>query len=296
MTGFFIRRLKLAAWLLFAIFFLVYMLNIDRVLYAVNGKSYVVKLPPSFSVLARGDLKMQWLANYPPVNNRFEEGKGMRIFIPNFANTMGVAKVRLFFKSAEALYEVMANRQAFLADPQKGVVDFFASTSALEAGIYTIGLYVSDDNGERFAWMNTFFEKVPGGPVEYISRPVAVAPSIASKGLQFAIDGISMVDRDDNKFVRLSGWIVLENADMDDYCAYITLRDAENATKTFYAPLYTRRDIASLYDDSHAANSGFQITVPHDELTPGKHRITVMVKSRKTGEILESLQSETENF
>ena len=55
-------------------------------------------------------------------------------------------------------------------------------------------------------------------------------------------------------------------------------------------------DIASLYEDIRAANSGFQIKIPQDEFTPGKHVIKVILKSRKTGEVLESEQAETRNF
>jgi len=292
MSGFSEKRVRMAARLFFVMFFLVYMCNADRVYHAVSGKFHVEKLPDTFSLPARGDLPMLFLFDYHPVNKKFKEGIVIRGRLSPFANTSGIAKARVFFRSPDALYEVIGTRYSFLPDVLTGGMDFFVSTAALERGVYTTGFYVRDDEGERFVWLDSVFEKVAGGPVEYRARPVALGPAMASKDVKFALEKI---DKEDYGFV-LQGWVVLDNAEMEDYNAYIKIRDSKGDVKTFYAPLYTRMDIASLYADIRAANSGFQVLVPEDEGTPGKYSIKVIVKSRKTGEVLESVQTETRNF
>ena len=287
------KKEKMAAVLFLVSFFLLYMLNADRVYHALSGKPYVAKLPDDFPLHARGDLHLQYFFDPVPVNNKFEEGKGFNAGFAANANKSVNVKVRVFFRSFEAMYEVIKNRRSFWADIISFFeLKFFVSTSGLDNGIYQIGIYLIDDDGERFAWMNSFFEKAAAGPVEYIARPVSVAPTGVSKDLNFAIESIG---KDSKNFI-LQGWAVLNNAEMNDYSAYIEIKDSKNAVEVFYAPLFTRMDIASLYEDIRAANSGFQIKIPQDEFTPGKHVIKVILKSRKTGEVLESEQAETRNF
>jgi len=284
---------KMAAWLFFFMFFLVYMFNADRVYHGLSGKPYVSKLPDDFPLHVRGDLNMQYVFDPAPVNNKFEEGKGFSGGFASIANKSGNAKVRVFFRSTEALYEVIKNRRSFWVNALNFfALNFLVSTSGLDNGMYQIGIYLLDDDGERFAWMNSFFEKAAGGPVEYIARPVAVAPTGVSKDLNFAIEPIGK----DSKNLILQGWAVLDNAEMNDYSAYIEIKDSKNVVEAFYAPLFTRMDIASLYEDIRAANCGFQIKIPQDEFSPGKHVIKVILKSRKTCEVLESVQAETRNF
>jgi hypothetical protein len=289
MMGFSEKRVIMAVWLFFVGFFIISMFNADRVYHALSGKSYAVKLPADLPLHANGDLQMSDVFDYTPVNNKFEEGKGLRGQFITVANESGNAKVRVFLRSPDALYEVIENRRSFWAHSTKIAVNFFASTSGLENGIYNVGLYLSDDEGERFVWMNSLFEKVAGGPVEYIARPVALAPNGVSKDLKFAIEQIY----NDNKEFVFQGWAVLENAEMSNYNAYITIKDSDDVSKTFYAPLFTRMDVASIYEDTRAANSGFRIKVPQYEFVPGKHNIKVIIKSRKTGEVIESVQTET---
>jgi len=292
MSGFSEKRVRMAAWLFFVMFFLVYMFNADRVYHAVSGKFHVAKSPDTFSLPARGDLPMLSFFDYHPVNNKFKEGIVIRGMLSPFANTSGQAKARVFFRSPDALYEVIGNRYSFLPDSLYGGMDFFVSTAALDKGVYTAGLYVRDDEGERFVWLDSVFEKVAGGPVKYGARPVALGLAKASRDVTFALE---LCSKEDDGLV-LRGWVVLDNAEMEDYNAYITIRDTRGVAKIFYAPLYTRMDIASLYADIRAANSGFEILVPEDECAPGKYSIKVIVKSRKTGEVLESVQTETRNF
>ena len=283
---------KTLSWLVFVVLFVVYFVNADQVYYALSGKSYVVKLPNSFSLHAKGDLRMLAVFNYPPVNNKFEEGKGYRARFNMVANKSGKTKVRVFFSSSNALYEVIENRHSFWANPMKIAMNFFASTSGLENSIYKIGLYIIDDKGERFLWINNFFEKVAGGPVKYIAHPCTLMPTRTCKDLRFAIEEIY---KDNEEFI-FKGWVVLDNAEMNDYSAYITIKDSTDVSKTFYAPLFTRTDVASMYSDTRAANSGFQISVPQNEFVPGKYVIKVMIKSRQTGEVIESEQTETRNL
>lgn len=304
MRGLSEKRVKITAWLLFALVFIVYMLNADRVHYALSGKSYAAKLPDAFSLHAKGNLNVQVSDDDTYlVNNKFVEGAGFRGFIAAGANTSGTAKVRVFFRSSDAVYEVIENRHSFWGDPMKNSINFFASTAALEKGVYSIGLRLTDDGGERFVWLHSFFEKAVDGPVEYIARPAP--PLVAtrrSKDLKFALEQIDKIEN--KKRVCLKGWVALENAEMEDYNAYIVIwnsnyiavRDSNNVVKTFYAPLFTRMDIASRYANPCAANSGFLITIPRSECGPGKHAVKVLVKSRKTGEIIESEQTETGNF
>jgi hypothetical protein len=292
MNEFLDKNVTITAWLLCIIFFLVYIVNADKVYHALSGKSYVVKKPAAFSLHAKGDLQANRNCDTSQINNDFEEGKGFRGGFNQIANKSGTAKIRVFFRSDHALYEVIENRQSFWLDATKSAVRFFASTPELEKGIYTTGLYLSDDDGERFVWINSCFEKVAGGPVDYTARPVALVSTGVSKNLHFNIEQIG---KEDIRF-SLRGWVVLDNAEMDDYNAYITIRDSKDVVKAFYAPLYTRMDISSRFEDIRAANSGFFIFVPKSEFAYGKLTIKVMVKSRTTGEVIESAQAESENL
>ena len=293
MMEFLEKRLKMAAWLFFVLFFLAYMFNADRVYHALSGKAYSVKLPDDSALYAKGDVQYNWSPwGIKTVNDKFEAKLMFSGSVSKVANKSGNAKIRVFFRSPSALYEVMDNRHTFRADTNEIIVNFFASTSQLDKGIYNIGLYLIDDDGARFVWMNSFFEKAADGPVEYIARPVDLAPTGVSTDLNFAIESIGK----DGKDIVFQGWAVLGNAEMNDYSAYIAIRDSKNVTKTFYAPFFTRMDIASLYEDIRAANSGFQIRIPQDAVATGKHVVKVIIKSRKTGEVLESVQTETRNF
>ncbi len=287
-----VKQARPVAYLLFIIVFVTYMLNADRVYNTLSGKSYAVKLPDNFLLYAKGDLQMVAVFDYSPVNNKFEEGKGLRGEFVKVANKSGNAKIRVFFRSFDALYEVIDNRRSFWAHSIKIAVNFFTSTSGLENGIYQIGLYLSDDEGERFVWMDSFFERAAGGPAEYVARPIAPIPARVSENLKFVIERI---DKENKEFV-FQGWTVLDNREMNDYNAYLTIKDSDGISKTFYAPLYTRMDIGSMYNDPRAANSGFRFKVRQNEFAPGKHVIKVGIKSRKTGGAVESVQTETRNF
>jgi hypothetical protein len=292
MIGFSEKSSRTAAYLLFVILFVTYVLNADSVYYALSGKSHAVKLPHDILLHAKGDLQFLHGGDHSLVNNQFEEGKVFRGRSIRVANASGKAQLRVFIRSTDALYEVIENRRSFWAQSRKRVVNFFISTSGLEDGIYQLGLYLSDDEGVRVAWTDSFFERVDGGPVDYMARPVAPVPARISEDLKFSIERLGKA----KESIVFRGWAVLENIEMNDYNAYIKIEDSHGVSKTFYAPLYTRMDIASMYDDPRAANSGFRIKVPRGEFAPGNHAIKVVVKHRKTGETVESVQTETKNF
>ena len=102
---------------------------------------------------------------------------------------------------------------------------------------------------------------------------------------------VEKIDKDKEGFV-IEGWAVLDHAEMDDYNAYLSFEDSNAVSKVFYAPLFTRMDIAAMYEDVRAANSGFHVRIPRGEFAPGTYRINVALDSRKTGEVIESLQAE----
>jgi len=292
MMGFSDKRSRTAAYLLFVILFITYVLNADSVYYALSGKSYAVKLRHDFSLQAKGDPRLLLVFDYSPVNNKFEEGKLFRAQFVRVANASGNAQLRAFIRSTDALYEVIENRRSFWADSKKRAVNVFVSTSGLENDIYQLGLYLSDDEGVRVVWTDVFFERVDGGPVEYSARPVATVPARISGDLKFGVERLGK----EKESIVFQGWAVLENIEMNDYNAYIKIEDPDGVSKTFYAPLYTRMDIASMYDDPRAANSGFRIKVPRGEFAPGNHAIKVVVKHRKTGDTIESVQTEKRDF
>jgi hypothetical protein len=283
-------NVKIFSWLLLVVLFIIYFVNADRVYYALSRKSYAVKLLADLSLHAKGDLQCNF-RSLRTINNKFAEMVVLNGKITKVANKSGNAKVLVFFRSSNALYEVIENRCSFKADSTEIALNCFASTSGLEYGVYNIGLYLIDDDGEKFVWTNNFFEKVAGGPVDYIARPVALVPTRISEDLKFVIEKID----NENKEFLIQGWTVLDNAEMNDYNAYITFKDKDSGvfSKAFYMPLFTRMDIASFYDDSSAANSGFWVSVPQHDSVPGKHVIKVIIKSRKTGEVIESAQTDT---
>lgn len=291
MMGFTEKRVKMAAWLLFIVFVIVYMFHADKAYHVLSGKSYAVKLPGDLSLHAKGDLPWHFL-KLRIVKTKFREMVVLNGKVTEIANKSGNAKVRVFFRSPDDLYEVIGSRHSFSADSMEIAVNLFVSTSGLDRGVYQIGLYLFDDAGKRFVWTNNFFNKITGGPVEYIARPVTLVPTRVSKDLKFVIEKI---DNESKEFL-LQGWMVLDNAEMKDYNAHIVLKDPGAVAKAFYAPLFTRMDVASMYDDARAANSGFWIRVSHHDFAPGKHVITVMIKSRKTGEVIESEQAEIRKF
>jgi hypothetical protein len=288
-------KIRVLAWLLLAMLFSAYLLNADRVYHALSGKSYVWKLPDSFSLRAQGDLSTTWNGEDfdLPVNNEFEEGKGLWGKFMSFADKKGDAQLRVFLRSPHALYEVIGNGHSFWANEKKTSFGFFASTSGLENGVYTIGLYLRDDEGERFTWKDNFFEKIDGGPADYIARSIALPRASAKQEqLNFAFDKIEQK----NERLAFSGWVVLDGAHMDDYNAYLSIKDPKGSIKNFYAPLFTRMDIASFYKSTRAASCGFQISIPRAELSSGKHGIRVVLQSRTTGEIIAPERTDTVRF
>ena len=272
--------MKTAAWLAFAAAFGLYLFQADRVYHALSGKSHAVQMPAGFSPPARGDLKLSSVFDYAPVNNKFEEGKEFRAKFYTISNRLGCAQVRVFFRSPAAVYELAANRRSLWAHAEKLAVNFFASTAGLENGVYTLGLSVVDDNGPRLAWIDSFFERVPGGPVKYVARPVPLAPGRVREDLTFSIEHI--------RANRIQGWVVLAGAEMNAYNAYVIVQGPGRSRRAYYAPLYTRRDVAAARGDDRAANSGFRIDFPKDEFPPGTYTIKLAVQSRQTGEIFES--------
>ena len=262
------------------------------VYFMLSGKSYLEKIPGGNLLFPRDTLQMLSVVDHPPVNNPFEEGKGFRGEFVGFENKKGYTKVCVFFRSTDALFELIENRRSFWERSEKSVVNFFASTTGLEKGIFQMGLYLSDDKGKRFAWINSFFEKVNSGPVEYFARPIAPVRAKTSEDLEFDIENF---DRKYKKIV-CEGWIVLENANMNDFNAYLLIKDSRGVSKTFYTPLYARMDLISKYNDRRAANGGFRIKIPQDEFPPGNYTVSVILQSRKTDEAIESAQNKKMNL
>ena len=292
MKAFTSKRPITAVYLGLVLLFAVYLGNADRVYYALSGKSHAVKLPDDFLLPDKGVIRFFDTGKDFLVNNRFEEGKLLLGRTVPVANERGGAQLWVFLRSPDALFEVTDKRHLLWVEPGKSLVDFFIPTSGLEAGVYQLGLLLSDDEGVRFAWIASFFEKRAGGPVSYTARPVASVIGKTSESLKFHIGKMGK----EEKAVLLQGWAVLENADMNDYSGFLKIEDSRGVSKTFYAPLYTRIGVASRYNDPRAANSGFRIKLSLDQLAPGRHSIKVLVRHRKTGEAFESAQNEIKNF
>ena len=273
------------AWLAFALGFVLYLFQADRAYHALTGRSHLVRMTAEVPPPARGDLKLSGIFDYAPVNNKFEEGKEFRARFYKIADAEGVAKTRVFFRSPAAVYELAANRRPLWAHAMKVAVNFFASTAGLETGVYTLGLAVEDDDGLRMAWLDSFFEKTPGGPVKYVARPVALAPGRTCPDVVFAFERIGMDS--------IQGWVVRAGADMDDFNAYVVVTDSRGFRRAYYAPLYTRMDVADQRGDPRAANSGFKIVFPKNEFAPGSYAVHMALQSRQTGEVLESAQKWT---
>ena len=114
----------------------------------------------------------------------------------------------------------------------------------------------------------------------------------ASNDIKYSIERLEK----GNDVISIQGWVVLDKADMDEYEAYIAIRNTTNTISFYYAPLYTRWDIASLYGDMRAANSGFKIKIPKGSNFSGPHTVRAVLKSRITGEAHESGAAEKINF
>ena len=274
-----------AAWLAFVLGFVLYLFRADRAYHALSGRSHLVRMTAEVPPPARGDLKLSSVFDYAPVNNKFEEGKEFRAKFYTIADAKTVAKTRVFFRSPGAVYELAANRRPLWAHARKAAVNFFASTAGLETGVYTLGLAVEDDDGPRMAWLDSFFEKTPGGPVKYVARPVALALGRTCPDVAFAFECIGTDG--------IQGWVVRAGADMDDYHAYVVVAGPGGFRRAYYAPLYTRMDVAAQRGDPRAANSGFKIAFPKNEFPPGTYAVRMALQSRETGEVLESAQKWT---
>ena len=279
------KGMKTAVWLISAVLFALYLIGADRVYHVLSGKSYFVRQPAGFLPQAQGHLKLSSVCDYAPVNNPFEEGKEFRAKFYYPPDENGPVKLRVFFRSPDAVYEVVPNRRSFWAHTMKIAVNFCASTAGLENGVFTLGLSVEDKNGLQMAWIDSFFERTAGGPLIYVARPVALAPAPASDPITFALNRL------DNNVIQ--GWVVLAGAEMNDYNAYVVIRNADGVRKAYYAPLYTRMDIAGRRGDPRAANSGFRISFSRDEFPPGTCTIRMALQSRRTGEVFESAQKLT---
>jgi len=289
------KSVKMATGLSFAIFFLIYaiyMVQADKIYFLLSGKSHIEKIPNDPSLSLMDALPMRSVVDHPPTNNPFEEGKGFRGQFAGVEDKKGDAKVRVFFRSPDALYELIENHRSFWEGSEKTVVNFYASTAGLEKGIYQMGLYLADDQGKRFAWIGSFFEKAKGGPREYLARPVAPVRAKRSKDLQFAIEDFYRK----YKKIVCAGWTVLAHADMSGFNAFLLLKDSAGVGKTYYAPLYARMDLISKYNDRRAVHGGFRIKIPQDEFPPGIYTVSVLLRSRKTGEAIESAQNEKINL
>lgn len=198
-----VRRARIIAYLLFVTVFLTYMFNADRVHDVLSGKSYAVKLSNNIPLYANDNLGMLYVCDYSPVNNRYEEGKGFRGEFARIANRSGNARIRVFLRSSNALYEVNSNRRSFWAHSMKIAVNFFTSTSGLEKGIYQVGICLSDDEGKKFAWLDSFFQQGAGGPLEYVSRPIAPILAKFSEDLKFAVE---YIEKDNQEYRSGAGW------------------------------------------------------------------------------------------
>ncbi|HEX7502055.1 MAG TPA: hypothetical protein VF451_01430 [Acidobacteriota bacterium] len=277
-----------AAVAVFVMLYAIYMFHADNVYFWLSGKSYIEKIPAAGSWFPRDTLQMGSVLDHAPANNPFDEGKGFRGEFVGSENKKGATQLRVFFRSPAALFELKENRRSFWDGAEKTVVNFYASTAGLERGVYQLGLFLADDKGKRFAWVDSFFEKVKGGPVEYIARPAAPLQAKISKDLKFAIE---TVDRRYKKIV-LEGWTVIENADMNGFNAYLLVKDAAGAVRMFYSPLFARSDLIAKYNDPRAANGGFRIKILQQELPPGEYAVAVVLQSRKTGEAVASAQNQ----
>lgn len=278
------RSASRSVWIVFTAVFVLYLLYADSLYHGLSGHSYVIKLRESLPLSTRGDLGLRSVFDYEPVNNTFTEGIRFRGEFNEVSDRGGNAKVRVFLRSPDALYEVIKNRRSFWAHSMKIAVNFFVSTAGLEKGIYQIGLYVSDDKGERFAWMDQCFEKNAGGPVIYRPRPVATVPTVSGKDMMVRIEKHERIKDD---FV-LQGWVIHDDTEMSDYNAFVKIKDGSNTVKVFYAPLFARTDISTGDKDPRTANRGFKLKIPLSELPPYPYTISVVLQSRKTGKAIES--------
>ncbi len=267
------------------------MLCADSLYHGLSGHSYVVKLSENLPLPTRGDLGLRSVFDYEPVNNTYAEGIRFRGEFNEVSDRGGNAKVRVFLRSPDALYEVIENRRSFWAHSMKIAVNFFASTAGLEKGIYQIGLYVADDKGERFAWIDQCFEKIAGGPVIYRPRPVATVPTVSDKDMMVRIEKHERIKDD----IVLQGWVIHDHTEMSDYNAFVKIKNGITAVKIFYAPLFARTDISTGDTDPRAVNRGFKIKIPLSELPLYPYTISVVLQSRKTGEAIES-ESERHPF
>ena len=125
----------MAAWSLLNLFFAVYLLQAERIYPLISGTSYAVKCSDGFSLRAKGVLPLVAVFDYPPVNNKFIEGKEYRGEFSTIAKISDRAQVRVFFRAADSVYEVLENRRSFWAHAKKIAVNMFASTSGLENGV-----------------------------------------------------------------------------------------------------------------------------------------------------------------
>ncbi len=278
------NKRSVLAYVLFLILSLTYLINADRLYYALSGRSYPLKLSLPPSLHATGDLQMRAVFDYPPVNNTFEEGKLFRAEFTRITNASGRTVLRLFLRSSHDVYEVIANRRPFWAHSMKIAVNCFIGSVGLPSSVYQIGLYVSDDEGERFAWLPACFEKADDGPRAYIASPTIPTEAIVSKRLNFGLENVSKQEGS----IQLSGWVVLQDAQMDDYNAYVTMVGEDGVTRAFYSPLSTRMDIAFLYGDCRAANSGFQVRISEAEFKSKVYSVRLILKSREGGQCIES--------
>ena len=285
------RRLIISAWLLGSLLFVGYLMRADRVCRAFDGKPYLVKLPDNAVLQANWNLDITRWFSPRPVNNKFEEGVAYQGQFTSVSDQHGES-LRVFFRSKDAIYEVAENRRSFLGSANQAVVNLFVSTSGLKNDVYTLGLSLRDAAGERFAWVDSSFEKVPGGPVGYIARPLALQPSGSREDLKFVVE--KMQKKRGNWFMR--GWLSLENGEMADYNAYVLVKDSAGVLKTFYAPLLTHLAGETEAGSGQVSYGGFRLKLRHGEFVNGPHLVKVAIESRRTGEVVESVQEEAITF
>jgi len=286
------RKSAWAAYLLFVALFFVYLVNAARVYHALSGKTHAVKLRPDFPLYPKGQFGYSLFMDPSMVNSPFAEGVEFKALFWRALFAAGNPPLRAFLRSTDALYEVAANRQSFWPQKHRPLMQFFVSTAGLEKGIYQLGLYLFEGTGGRFEWTRHVFEKADGGPAEYVARPLVLGPARISHDLKFRIEGLW----ETKGLIEIRGWVAVDNVEMSDYDGYIKIESPAGVAKAFYAPLYTRMDIASMYEDPKAANCGFRIRIPKSEIGAGRYSIKVAVQHRKTHEIFEPARAWTKNF
>jgi len=283
-----IERIKLKAYAVFMLLFLLYLLFADRIIL-----SKINNYTSSLYTIDFDEIKSNTDAYYSFEKLEILDGMFNQVYFVGWAyceTTMDNSnkKVYLVFKGDGidyiSDYSLAINRRpdVQLAFPDKKVFNarnHFTgefSTIIMKNGSYDLYLYV-EENEFNYGLVNTGkkFVKDYRGFRKYEPQIIENKPDIQiCDSMKYSIDS----NKSEGEFLAISGWAFIEGKESKNQYIYLEIKDVDGNKFTMETNQYQRLDVGTYFADDRYNTSGFSTNIPLN-LISSDYTIRVIVEN-----------------